>query len=266
MTTAIEIRPEVQFSCALCNFTIEADGICRKCFRRIYTQLEDLLELWMLAHGELNPSRGAGSGGGGHREPSLGINVSALNFIAGSDILGILHEWEKEIRCERGLTPPALLSKGSVAQEITKAVDFAKTHLEWSSTQPWIADFAREVRALHAQGMAAARQYVIHSRKIACPADDRDGLPCGQFLALREDDLMELFTCKRCGSEWSTFRLIAVALAHPYAEFWLDAEAIAKWLSISERRVHQIVKTNRIQKRGQLIDVKAVIAVRKGGL
>jgi len=249
--------------CQLCSYQIPSEGLCPKCFDKLYIQIEDLLELWMLAHGELNPSRGGNSGGGSSSEPSLGINVSALNFIAGSDIIGILHEWEKEIRSERGLTPPALLKKGSVAQEVKAAVEFAKTHLEWSSKQPWISDFAKEIKALHSQGMSAARKYVIHSRKIACPADNAQGLQCGQYLPLQDDDLMALFSCKRCGSEWSTFRLIAVAIAHPYAEFWLDAEAIASWLSISERRVHQIVKTNSIAKRGQLIDVKSVIAARK---
>lgn len=249
--------------CQLCSYEIQSQGLCRKCFDKLYTQIEDLVELWMLAHGELNPRKGGTGGGGSSSGQSLGINISALNFIAGSDIIGILHEWEKEVRFERGLTPPALLKKGSVAQEVKAAVEFAKTHLEWSAAQPWISDFAKEIKALHGQGMAAARKYVIHSRKIACPADNSEGLPCGNYLPLHDEDLMEIFSCKRCGSEWSTFRLIAVALTHPHAEFWLDAEAIASWLSISERRVHQIVKSNSIAKRGQLIDVKAVIAARK---
>lgn len=247
-------------TCNLCNFIIQAPGICRKCHQRIYTQLGDLLELWSAAHGELLP------GGGGHGsssgEMTIGLNLQALNFIAGNDILNLLHDWEKLIRQERQLTPPALLKQESLAKELAKAVRFAQESIEWLSTTDYIADFSREIRELHGQGIAASRQFVKRTRKITCPADNKEGLPCGNLLILREDDLLELFSCRKCGSDWNTYRLIIVAMSDPRTEFWLDAEAIGSWLNLSARRVQQIAKEAQVAKRGSLYDLKAILAAR----
>lgn len=248
------------YTCNLCPFIMNESGICQKCYNRIFMQLDDLLELWSAAHGELLP------GGGGHGsssgEMTIGLNLQALNFIAGSDILNLLHSWESLIRSERRLTPPAMLKQESLAKEITKAVRFAQAQIEWLGQSEYIADFAREIRELHGMGIAASRKFVKKTRKITCPADTAEGLPCGNLLILREDDLLELFTCHKCGAEWSTYRLIIVALSDPRTEFWLDAEAIASWLQLSARRVQQIAKEHRVAKRGALYDLKAILKAR----
>lgn len=258
MTTSTAI--ESAYACKLCNWAINHDGICPRCANRIHVELDDLMELWTLAHGELLP------GGGGHGsssgERTIGVNLQALNFIAGNDILNLLHEWEKMIRAERSLTPPALLKGEGIAKEILKAVRFAQAQIEWLAGTDYIEDFAREVRELHGMGIAASRQFVKKTRKISCPADTREGLPCGNLLILREDDILELFSCRRCGAEWSTYRLIIVALSDPRTEFWLDAEAIATWLHLSPRRIQQIAKEFDIAKRGSLYDLKAILAAR----
>lgn len=250
----------LDYTCNLCNFPIANLGICQKCHARLFTQLGDLLELWSLAHGELLP------GGGGHGsssgEMTIGLNLQALNFIAGNDILNLLHSWESLVRSERSLTPPAMLKKENLTKEIAKAIRFAQEQIDWLGTTDYIQDFAREIRELHGMGVAASRQFVKRTRKITCPADDREGLPCGNLLNLREDDVLELFSCKKCGSEWSTYRLIVVALSDPRTEFWLDAEAIASWLHLTPRRVQQIAKEHRVAKRGSLYDLKAILQAR----
>jgi hypothetical protein len=44
---------------------------------------------------------------------------------------------------------------------------------------------------------------------------------------------------------------------------WLDAEAIGKWMGISDRHVRRIALQNGIPKKGQLYDVKAFQAAHR---
>jgi len=245
--------------CTICHRQTSAEGLCHNCHSRIHRQLDDLLELWQAAHDELLPGKGSGSSSS---ERSIGLNVQALSFIAGNDLLDVLHEWEKLIRSERQLTPPALVAKLPLEQEIAATTKFHQAHLDWSGQQPWIEDFATELRDLHSTAMAAARQFAQRIRRIACPADQADGTPCGNSLPIREERLMDVFTCRRCQSEWTTLRLMMVALSDPRREVWLDAEAIAGYMGISDRRVRQIVREHKVRRKGQLYDFKAILATR----
>lgn len=236
-------------------------SLCQRCHARLHAQLDDLAELWSAAHGELLPGNGGQGSSSGER--TIGLNVSALSFIAGDDILGVLHEWEALIRQERILTPPALLIKKSLPNEIADAIAFAQSHLLWASNQDWFADYVAEIGDLHRLGLGAARRFTEKVRRIACPGNRVDGLPCNNPMRLRHDDLLALSCCKVCGTEWNTVRLIAVAMADPEKEIWLDADAIASWLNISDRRVRQIAKKHGLSRRGQLYDLKEVLVVRK---
>jgi hypothetical protein len=243
-------------TCTLCNNEVAAVGLCGRCQHRIHQNLDDLIEFWSLAHEELLP--GKSGGGGRSSERTLGLNVAALSFIAGDDILKTLHEWEKLIRSHRAFTPPALLSKTeNLESEIRAAVAFAQANLPWSGSQPWIGDFANEVKALHSQGMAAARVFVKKTRRIACPAEVGDGI-CNNLLKINEDDPLDIFECRLCHSQWSTLRLVAVAMADPSRQVWLDAEAISTWLGLSERHIRRVAKANHIARKGELWDANSL--------
>ena len=242
--------------CTLCNRTTVVSGLCQRCHSRIHQELDDLMEFWRGAHQELLPGR---SGNGGRSsERTIGLNVAALSFIAGHDILGLLHEWEKLIRDQRDLTRPAFLKMPeSLEQEIGDAIKFAQTHLPWSGQQVWISDFAKELKEIHSQGMAAARQFVEKTRKIPCPAETDEG-SCGNFLKINADDPMEIFECRKCKSEWSTLRLVAVAMSDKRL-IWLDAEALAKWMGISERHIRRLAQKYNLPKRGELYEAHAMV-------
>lgn len=248
-------------NCPLCGHQSPNERLCHKCHTSMVTMIEDMSELWSMAHEELTPCKGRG--GGSSNEPSLGINVAALSLIAGDDILRLFHKYETLVRAGRSLTPPALLKKKTLDAEIKDAIRFAVTHLEWSATQSWLGEFAAELKALHRSAKAAARQFPEPVRRIACPGDTSEGLPCGNHLNLRVDDLLEIFSCKKCKTEWSSMRLIAVALASPHGEFWVDIEAVATWLHISQRRVQQLIKEFNIPRKGLLVDLKKILATRK---
>jgi hypothetical protein len=218
--------------------------------------LDDLLEFWHSAHGELLP--GKSGSGGRSSERTIGLNVNALSFIAGDDILGCLHEWEKLIRQDRNLTPPAFLKKLPLSDELHAAVEFAQVHLQWSGAQAWIGDFSDELRELHSKGMTAAKAFVQKARKIPCPAEIGDGGVCANPLRINTDDPLDIFQCRKCESQWTTLRLVAVAMSDVKREVWLDAEAIGNFIGVSERHVHRLAKRHDVKRRGQLYDLNAL--------
>ena len=245
--------------CVLCNKTATQGGICYKCERRIVIQLDDLMEFWKAAHEELLPGR-SGSGNSSS-ERTIGLNVSALSFVAGDDILGLLHEWEKLIRDERKLTPPAFIKREpTLEQEIREAIFFAKRHLAWSGQQPWIDEFAKELKELHQIGMSAAKAWVAKAKIIPCPAEISDG-QCNQLLKINVDDPLDIFQCRKCETQWTTLRLVAVALSDRTREIWVDSEAIANWVGMSQRNVQRLVKDKKIPRRGELINLNNFLEV-----
>ena len=183
----------------------------------------------------------------------------ALSWIAGDDILHLLHDWEKVIREDRNLVRPAFIIRNRTLEgEIKAAIIFAQTHLQWSGSQPWISDFQRELRELHTSGMNAAKIFVQRSRRIACPSEMADSTPCNKLLKINDEDPLEIFGCAKCQTEWTTLRLVAVAMSDPKREVWLDAEAISKWVGISESNIRKIGKRYNINKRGKLYDMNAM--------
>lgn len=248
-------------TCPICDKETTREGLCQKCHRWIHTMLDDLFQLWLAAHDELLPGNGGAGSSSGER--TIGVNVQALSFIAGDDILKILHSWEGEVRQERHLTPPALLKRKDLKSEISDAIKFAQTHLEWMGQQDWIGDFADEVKELHLAGSQAARRTAEKVKRISCPADTAEGLPCGQILRLTDEDLLDVVACRKCGTEWTTLRLMAVALADNRKEIWLDAEAIGSYLKLDPKYIHKYCKRHEISKKGYLYNLKEILARRK---
>lgn len=248
-------------TCPICDKETKRQGLCQPCHRRIHTMLDDLFELWDAAHDELLPGNGGAGSSSGER--TIGVNVAALSFIAGDDILKILHSWEAEVRQERNLTPPAFLPKKDIYHEIEDAIRFAQAHLDWMGTQVWIKDFSDEVKELHRLGSAAARRTAEKVKRIACPADNADGLPCGQILRLSDENLLDIVECRLCGTQWTAIRLMAVALADNRKDIWLDADAIASYLNVDPNSVRKYCKRNEISKRGYLYNLKEILTKRK---
>jgi hypothetical protein len=191
-------------------------------------------------------------------ERSIGVNVNALDYSMANELLGILHSWESEIRSARQLTPPALLKKQPTTDmEVQVACDFQLAHLEWTLSQEWAADFYNEIKEQYAKGMAAAKQFVEQPRRIPCPTDE-----CGKYVVIDAENLMSDVSCFGCKQSWTVLRLVALAMSNPNRKFFLDVEAIALWLGISQRQVHKIIKANGVAKNGKMYDLAAVIANR----
>lgn len=243
------------------NMKDQTRQICAKCETRLNHNLIDLIQLHKEAHYCLQPQKG--SNGTNSGEPTLGINLHALDFVAGNGILKTLHEWEKRIRKERQLTAPYLVPfSGSIEAEIKNSIEFHQTHLSWTIMQEWIIPYFFDIAQIHSVGTIAARRRLDPVKRIPCPADQETGEPCGSLIPVKGDDLLESVTCQKCRTQWTPARLIAVAMTDPRLEIWLDPEAIASWIGLSERHVRRLAKHEEVLQRGKLIELQSLIRIR----
>ncbi len=247
-------------NCQICSRTTEREGACRLCFMKVKSSLVELPDLHFESQMFITPSR-SGSGKVS-AERSIGVNVAALDFAMATDLLRTLHSWEVIIRSDRKLTPPALVAKEpTLDAEVQATVDFHCTHLEWSLGQEWAVEFAGEVYGLHAKGRSAAKRFTEQARRIPCPTDD-----CKKFVVIDVENLMDDVSCFGCKQSWTVLRLIALAMSNPDRKFYLDVEAIAAWMGTTERTVYNLIKTHKVERRGSLYDLSAIIKARSNQL
>lgn len=222
--------------------------------KKVWLHLSAIPRLQKLAGDHLAPAR---SGNGAvSAERSIGINVAALDYSMAKETLEILHGWESMIREARQLTPPALVkAEATTEAEVEATCKFHLAHLDWSLQQDWANDFAAEVGEIHAKGMAATKQFVEQPRRIPCPTDD-----CHKFIVIDVENLMDDVTCFGCKQSWTVLRLVALAMSNPNRKFYLDVEAIALWLGITQRQVYKIIRANKIERKGSLYDLAGILA------
>jgi hypothetical protein len=247
-------------NCQVCSRVTEREGACRSCFMKVKSSLVELPDLHFESQMFITPGR-SGSGKVS-AERSIGVNVAALDFSLATDLLRTFHSWEVIIRTDRKLTPPALVPKEpTIEAEVQATVDFHCSHLEWSLTQEWAVEFASEVYGLHAKGRSAAKRFTEQARRIPCPTDD-----CKRFVVIDVENLMDDVSCFGCKQSWSVLRLIALAMSNPNKKFYLDVEAIAAWMGTTERTVYNLIKTHKVERRGSLYDLSAIIKARSNQL
>ena len=184
---------------------------CPECQQRMDTQLVDVLEFYALAEGELLPGSGSGARG---TERSLGVRLSALDFLAGHDAVIVLGLWESEWREHYGLSIQPMLARPEPL--LARSVAFLRAWLPRAcDDHPAVDDFAHELHDCWAEGRTAARCAPGHGQTITCPADDedrRDGL-CGYRIPIDEDHLHGRVRCRRCGTDWDVMHLMHVAIS-----------------------------------------------------
>lgn len=247
-------------NCKVCNRVTEREGACRTCFMKVKSSLVELPDLHFEAQMFITPGR-SGSGKVS-AERSIGVNVSALDFVMATELLRILHSWEVIIRNDRNLTPPALVPKEPTLEaEVKATVDFHCSHLDWSLTQEWAVEFAGEVYGLNAKGRSAAKRFTEQARRIPCPTDD-----CKRFVVIDVENLMDDVSCFGCKQSWSVLRLIALAMSNPDKKFYLDVEAIAAWIGTTEKTVYNLIKAHKVERRGSLYDLSAIVKARNNQL
>ena len=239
-----------QIRCYGCNYLKpESEVTCLRCLATCKIELANLPILLRQAEGYLQPGNGGHGSSSGER--TIGVNVSALDYVAGHDLLGVLYAWQDLTR-DLLVLEPRLNLRGDVQAKVENAVEFILVHWEWLSKQDDFAnDFIREIRGLLSRGMAITGQNQPKVRQIGCPTDTGTGL-CGRKLTVDGSDLNAVIECKRCKTNWTTSWLIQVALDQPHADVWVDAEAIALYKGLTPNHVRKIGKKYSVPQIGSL--------------
>jgi len=237
--------------CPTCNRKTDIiHNLCKTCEKYLKIKISQLADYVRDATNHLQPAKtGKGTNNG---ETSIGININALDWATGKPVLDILWEWEKLIREERQLTPPALLPPAK--DEIATTIAFHQAHLEWTLQQPWITDYHNEIIQLHKEGQLATRSQPEPVRRISCPSPTETDTTCNKLLAIEKGNMDANILCPRCKTNWTPARLVAVALSDPNHDIWLDAESIGEWVNLSERHVRRQARQWGIHKRGSLLN------------
>ena len=225
-------------------------------YRTLKSNLTELPELQQGAASFVSPSR-SGSGSPS-TERSIGLNVNALDYSMGKELLGLLHKYEALIRRGRSLTPPALLDReATVELEVAATVSFHLAHLEWTVQQDWVEEFAGLVKELHSKGMACNKKFIEQPRRIPCPTDE-----CRSHIVIDIENLLAGVTCHKCRTSWTLYRLLALAMANPNRTFWLDIDAICLWMNITKVNLNKIVREHNIPMKHGLYDISAIAKAR----
>ena len=82
-----------QIRCYGCNYLKpESEVTCLRCLATCKIELANLPILLRQAEGYLQPGNGGQGSSSGER--TIGVNVSALDFVTGHDLLGVLYSWQ----------------------------------------------------------------------------------------------------------------------------------------------------------------------------
>lgn len=267
---------EAEHTCTVCasrgrQTRLTTGHCCAICTQRITDNLTAIPELAAMAAAALIP----GSGTTGSTTAAYGskppINLDAVDpalaHVPGHDapLLVLLEDWERMIREMRGMVPYGLASAARsnaaartmqattdhTSATLTGVCGFLRASVDWATTRPDfpIDDFATEI----AECVRAVRRWDTNRDDIGtmvrCPTltdttdDDGHARSCGYrlYYASVHDDV----TCRRCGTTRSAMTLAAVAMADG-REVWLDPEAAAQYLGVTEGTLRQWARSGRI--------------------
>jgi hypothetical protein len=142
-------------SCVVCptDRAKQADPhklVCFNCSNRVLRHLAELedylphLSLLKTVTGE--PGRKVGFGS---QSPANDTAIHHTDWrttpsaLDGMGAVATVHEWAKQVRADQGLDCPRGLSVFSELHAL-------RTHHAWIMAQPWVADYAQELRDIHA--------------------------------------------------------------------------------------------------------------------
>lgn len=114
-------------------------------------------------------------------------------------ILVIVEAWAHAVREDRALAAPA------TPATLVGELELLRTHHDWIAAQPWVDDYANELRACHHQLAIIVGEH--GPTAIApCPLDDQQGQPC--LGRLHQDRWGGMgVTCSTCGAHWDDAQL-----------------------------------------------------------
>ena len=117
-------------------------------------------------------------------------------------------------------------------------VNFLRRQIAWATEQPDFAieQFADEIALCWRALLRWDAERETPGTLVLCPTLTENG-ECGTRLRYHEVD--ERVRCHRCGAERDGITLALVAMSDG-REVWLDPEAAAKWMGVSERTLYRM--------------------------
>ena len=244
---------------------LPAGHCCTVCATRIGDDLTAIGTLAMQAAASITPRQGRG-GSAAHYGPRVPINCAAVDAeltmvelnvgdpSSAVTILEILEMHERAIREDRQMSAYGPVSATrqrtrKTSQTATQAtllgcIRFLVAQLGWIVSDPQfgLEDFADQTRRCAQALRHWDPDLADQGTMVRCPSLSDRG-ECGYPLRYYGTD--DHVTCPRCGMGRDVTTLIAVAMADG-REVWLDPEAAAQWLGVSERSLRRLVSQGKI--------------------
>lgn len=240
---------------------LESGHCCVECASWLTTQVADIARLAADAAAWVTP--GSSTGGGGHSVPSSRppLNVDAVDPelthigpLPSPTVLEVLESWTRMIREMRGMAPYGVATEArargglyeGTSATLVAAVAFLGRQVPWMIDADFpLEDFADEIRAC----VRVLRRFDLDAQDmgtmVKCPTTHEDDGECGYRLYYT--DVHEDVTCRRCGATRSAMTLAAVAAADG-RDVWLDPEAAAKWLGVSESTLQRMARRGDVER------------------
>lgn len=242
-------------ACVLCAMherttRLKHGHCCAACADRLLADVRRIGELAVLASAEPKAGSGGMSVAYSSKPP---INVAGVDpeltlimHPPSPTVLDVLESWVRLVREERQMSPygpwsgqaaDAVPLTGSKAT-LVALVGFLAAQNEWIVGTPdfplddYRVEITSCVRALRRWDPTTSDPGTM----VKCPTLTETG-ECGYRLHYHQMD--EPVTCRRCGITRDASTLAAVAMSDG-REVWVDPEAAAKWLGISERDLRRM--------------------------
>lgn len=221
---------------------------CHQCSERLRTVLDAIAAVYerLTEVDELVPGGHGDTGGGrkppGPRSPAVdGLLVhsdprSVTGVRESPAALASIAGWARLVREERSLdVAPDRMRDTVPAGRVSMARELAtlRFHWEWIMGQPWVDDFAAEMRDLLAALRRVGRLDAPELRIGKCPVvlvllelgnGDTIDLDCGASLRVRTDATE--VRCRNCGTTWPRDRW------HELGDQWTDYAFLAAELAV----------------------------------
>lgn len=242
-------------TCVLCAMhdrttRLKHGHCCAVCADRLLQDVRKVSELAVMASVEPKAGSGAMSTAYGSKPPLNVAGVDPELTLTGHPpsptVLDVLESWVRMVREEREMSPygpwsahaAATLDQQGTRATLVACVTFLAAQNEWVVGTPDfpLEDYRNEitacVRALKRWDPLATDPGTM----VKCPTITERG-ECGYRLHYHQMD--EPVTCRRCQVTRDASTLAAVAMSDG-REVWVDPEAAAKWLGISERDLRRM--------------------------
>lgn len=187
--------------CQVCGRKSSRTG-CDGCWTRGLSTLKELPNYYFALEAFLLPAKGYGEKVQGTRTPPLPARLNVLHLRAGG-ISGVVEHHEVFVRLLQNHSK--IRHRGNEGQRITKSVEYLKNQWDWMRDN-YRAHILLDLFKLYGEIHDALGNRSEDITIGSCPAEDRQGQPCGAILriSLKALESMADIRCPNCATVWES--------------------------------------------------------------